>query len=159
MPISEVSKIRAFSNVKSVIEIMDEKETSGYGVFPGDQNLKWNQDNFGAIIIPKEGWTVKLDSLNFPVYRRIIEVYEGNKVEVVGKDFMINGKKAEFYTFKMNYYWMMGDNRHNSLDSRYWGFVPEDHIVGKALFVWMSWNEAGTFFDKIRWSRLFMGIH
>lgn len=159
MPVSEVSKIKAFSNVKSVIPIIDEKETSGYGVFPNSQNLKWNQDNFGAIIIPKEGWTVKLDSLNFPVYRRIIEVYEGNKVEVNGNEIVINGKKTDSYTFKMNYYWMMGDNRHNSLDSRYWGFVPEDHIVGKALFVWMSWNEAGTFFDKIRWSRLFMGIH
>lgn len=159
MPVKEVAKLKAFSNVKSVIEIIDEKETTGYGVFPNNPNIKWNQDNFGPIIIPKEGWTVKLDSLNFPVYRRIIEVYEGNKVEVVGKDLMINGKKADSYTFKMNYYWMMGDNRHNSLDSRYWGFVPEDHIVGKALFVWMSWNEAGTFFDKIRWSRLLMGIH
>ena len=158
MPVAEVAKIKAFSNVKSVTQIIGDKETMQYGIFPSAPNLKWNQDNFGSIIIPKEGWTVKLDSLNLPVYRRVIEVYESNTLEVNGNDIVINGKKTDSYTFKMNYYWMMGDNRHNSLDSRYWGFVPEDHIVGKALFVWMSWNEAGNFFDKIRWSRLFMGI-
>jgi signal peptidase I len=120
---------------------------------------KWNVDNFGPIIIPKKGWTVKLDSMTFPLYERAIEVYENNKVQVVGKDILINGKKTDTYTFKMNYYWMMGDNRHDSEDSRYWGFVPEDHIVGKALFIWMSWDENGSFFSKIRWSRLFRGIH
>ena len=120
---------------------------------------KWNVDNFGPIIIPKKGWTVKLDSLTFPLYERCIEVYENNKVQVSGNDIIINGVKTNTYTFKMNYYWMMGDNRHDSEDSRYWGFVPEDHIVGKALFVWMSWDDNESFFSKIRWSRLFMGIH
>ncbi len=122
-------------------------------------NYKWNVDNFGPIIIPKKGWTVKLDSLTFPLYERCIEVYENNKVQVSGNDILINGIKTNSYTFKMNYYWMMGDNRHDSEDSRYWGFVPEDHIVGKALFVWMSWDDTASFFSKIRWSRLFMGIH
>ena len=122
-------------------------------------DYKWNVDNFGPIIIPKKGWTVKLDSMTFPLYERAIEVYENNKVQVVGNDILINGKKTDTYTFKMNYYWMMGDNRHDSEDSRYWGFVPEDHIVGKALFVWMSWDDNASFFSKIRWSRLFRGIH
>ncbi|WP_370580067.1 signal peptidase I [Mucilaginibacter sp. FT3.2] len=118
-------------------------------------DYKWNVDNFGPIIIPKKGWTVKLDSLTFPVYSRAIEIYEGNKVEVVGKDILINGVKTDSYTFKLNYYFMMGDNRHNSEDSRFWGFVPEDHIVGKALFIWMSVDDQAGFLNKIRWSRLF----
>jgi signal peptidase I len=124
-------------------------------------DYKWNVDNFGPIIIPKKGWTVKLDSLTFPLYERAIEVYENNKVAVSGKDILINGKKTDTYTFKMNYYWMMGDNRHDSEDSRYWGFVPEDHIVGKALFIWMSWDDSenASFFSRIRWSRLFRGIN
>ena len=119
----------------------------------------WNVDNFGPIIIPKKGWTVKLDSITFPLYERAIAEYEHNKVEVNGKDILINGVKTNTYPFKMNYYWMMGDNRHDSEDSRYWGFVPEDHIVGKALFIWMSWDDNGSFFSKIRWSRLFNIIH
>lgn len=126
---------------------------------PKIPDYHWNVDNFGPIIIPKKGWTVKLDSMTFPLYERAIEVYENNKLEVKDGKIFINGTQTDSYTFKMNYYWMMGDNRHDSEDSRYWGFVPEDHIVGKALFVWMSWNDKGTFLNKIRWSRLFMGIH
>jgi signal peptidase I len=122
-------------------------------------NYKWNVDNYGPIIIPKKGWTVKLDSMTYPLYVRAITVYENNKVQVHGNDILINGKKADSYTFKLNYYWMMGDNRHDSDDSRFWGFVPEDHIVGKALFIWMSWDDNASFFSKIRWSRLFNGIH
>ncbi|MBD3750186.1 MAG: signal peptidase I [Sphingobacteriales bacterium] len=153
------SEIKAFSNVKTMTPIIAEKGVFDQQVFPHDSHFPWNQDNYGPIIIPKKGWTVKLDSLTFPIYRRCIEVYEGNKLEVKGNDFYINDKKADAYTFKMNYYWMMGDNRHDSADSRYWGFVPEDHIVGKALFVWMSWDDNASFIHKIRWSRIFMGIH
>jgi signal peptidase I len=122
-------------------------------------HYKWNVDNFGPVIVPKKGWTVKLDSMTFPIYERCIEVYEHNKVEVKGDDIFINGQKTNSYTFKMDYYWMMGDNRHDSEDSRFWGFVPEDHIVGKAVFIWMSWDDNASFLHKIRWSRLFNFIH
>ena len=159
MPKAEVEKLKNFTTVKQIVPVVSEKNSLENGIFPGDPHLKWSRDNYGPIIIPKQGWTVKLDSLSFPVYRRAIEVYEGNKLELQGNDIIINGKKTDSYTFKMNYYWMMGDNRHNSADSRYWGFVPEDHIVGKALFVWMSLDDKGSFFNKIRWSRLFRGIN
>jgi signal peptidase I len=164
--------LKGYSNIKSLAPSIQVKGISDplNPVFPSKYPIhvqltsklpdyKWNVDNFGPIIIPKKGWTVKLDSMTFPLYERCIEVYENNKVQVVGKDILINGKKSDSYTFKMNYYWMMGDNRHDSEDSRYWGFVPEDHIVGKALFIWMSWDDNGSFFGKIRWSRLFRGIH
>jgi signal peptidase I len=129
------------------------------GLFPHDPNRKWNLDNFGPIKIPAKGWTVQIDSVTMPLYYRAIRTYEGNKVEQKGKDWYINDKLATSYTFKLNYYWMMGDNRHGSADSRYWGFVPEDHIVGKALFIWMSFDSEGSWFSKIRWSRIFKGIN
>jgi signal peptidase I len=157
--------LKGYSNVKSVIPNIQTKETGDMSVFPTDSrypkdhNFKWNVDNYGPVIIPKKGWTVKLDTLNLPIYRRAITVYEHNTLQQVGNDILINGKKTNTYTFKMNYFWMMGDNRHDSLDSRFWGFVPEDHIVGKALFIWMSWDDNAPFFSKIRWNRLFRGIH
>jgi len=151
--------LKGYSNIKSVRLDINERGAFDSQIFPHDPRYKWNEDNYGPIIIPKKGLTIKLDSLNFPFYRRAIGIYENNKLELSGNDILINGKKATSYTFKMNYYWMMGDNRHNSEDSRYWGFVPEDHIVGKALFVWMSWDENGSAFGKIRWNRLFRGIH
>lgn len=108
--------------------------------------------------MPKRGWTIPLNDSTLTLYRRAIEVYEHNKVEVNGKDILVNDKKAARYTFKMNYYWMMGDNRHNSLDSRFWGYVPEDHVVGKAMITWMSTDSTKTFLDKIRWNRIFKTI-
>jgi signal peptidase I len=129
------------------------------GLFPHDPHRNWNLDNFGPIKIPAKGWTVQIDSVTMPLYYRAIRTYEGNKVEQKGKDWYINDKLATSYTFKMNYYWMMGDNRQGSADSRYWGFVPEDHIVGKALFIWMSFDSQGSWFSKIRWSRIFKGIN
>ncbi|WP_026896822.1 signal peptidase I [Daejeonella oryzae] len=159
MTAAQAETIKNWENVKSVIPVIRPINEFEPQIFPHNQRFKWNEDNFGSVIIPKKGWNVKLDSTNFPLYERAIRVYEGNKVEQNGNQIVINGKPADNYTFKQNYYWMMGDNRHNSLDSRYWGFVPEDHIVGKALFVWMSWDSDGTFLSKIRWNRIFGGIY
>ena len=152
----EVKKLDFVKSVKGYAKPAGEYEVD---VFPHDPNRPWNVDNFGPIIIPKKGWTVKLDSATMPLYERSIRIYEGNKLEKSGNGWLINGKPATSYTFKMDYYWMMGDNRHNSLDSRYWGFVPEDHVVGKALFIWMSFDSNGSWFSKIRWSRIFRGIN
>lgn len=154
-----IAELKKSEYIKSVHEMLSMKGEFDKAIFPHDPNRKWNLDNFGPIIVPKKGWTVKLDSNTMPLYERSIRIYEGNTLQKVGNDWLINGKKTTEYTFKMNYYWMMGDNRHQSADSRYWGFVPEDHIVGKALFIWMSFDSEGSFFNKIRWSRIFKGIH
>ena len=154
-----LEEVKKMSTVSSVVFRTSKPGEQDLAVFPHDRNRNWNVDNFGPIQIPKKGLTVKLDSVSMPLYERSIRIYEGNTVVKSGNDWLINGQKAESYTFKMNYFWMMGDNRHNSLDSRFWGFVPEDHIVGKALFIWMSYDTNGSFFNKIRWNRLFRGIH
>jgi len=154
-----MDKVKKLDFVASVVTRTAAPGAVETNVFPQDPNRKWNADNWGPIQIPKKGWTVKLDSVSMPLYQRAISTYEGNKLEKVAGGWLINGKPASTYTFKMDYYWMMGDNRHNSLDSRYWGFVPEDHVVGKALFIWMSYDTNGSFFSKIRWGRLFNGIH
>ncbi|RYF25102.1 MAG: signal peptidase I [Flavobacteriales bacterium] len=151
-------KLKTFDFVGSVTLSPDAPGPEQGGVFPHDPNRVWNRDNFGPIKVPSKGWTVKIDSTTMPLYYRAIRTYEGNKVEKKAGVWYINDKIATNYTFKMDYYWMMGDNRHNSADSRYWGFVPEDHIVGKALFIWMSIDSDASFFSKIRWSRLFKGI-
>jgi signal peptidase I len=122
--------------------------------FPMDTtNFKWNQDNFGPMWIPKKGATVQLTPQNIALYKIIITEYEGHTLDAKQFPFIIDGKASTTYTFKMDYYWLMGDNRHNSLDSRFWGFVPEDHVVGKAWFIWMSYDKHG-----IRWKRLLRGV-
>ncbi len=125
-------------------------------VYPQNGNMHWTRDNYGPIWIPKKGQSIDLTLENLPVYERPIRAYEGNKLEVKDGKIFINGKESTKYTFKLDYYWMMGDNRHNSADSRYWGFVPEDHIVGKPIFIWFSSDpDRGLFSGGIRWSRLF----
>ena len=127
-------------------------------VFPNVRSLNWNKDNFGPIYIPKKDATVKINKETLPFYKQIIVEYEKNKLEVDGDHILINGQNADSYTFKQDYFWMMGDNRHNSEDSRYWGFVPADHIVGKPVFIWFSWNSDGKGLDKVRWERLFTTV-
>jgi len=133
-------------------------DNSDPSIFPCDSRFKWNIDNFGPIWIPKKGVTINLTVDNLPLYRRVIDVYEENDLAVKDNTIYINGTPATTYTFKMDYYWMMGDNRYNSADSRYWGFVPEDHIVGKASLVWLSLDKNKSFLSKIRWNRFFMSI-
>jgi signal peptidase I len=116
--------------------------------------FKWNADNFGTLFIPKAGATIALTKENMQIYRRTISVYEENKLEEKGGKIYINGVESTSYTFKLDYYWMMGDNRHNSEDSRVWGFVPETHVVGKPLFIWFSTKNANIA-NGIRWSRIF----
>ncbi len=127
-------------------------------IFPYHENYPWNEDNFGPLYIPKKGAVVDINVDNIMLWRRIIEAYEGNSLDIIGDKIYINGEIVDQYTFKMNYYWLVGDNRHNSADSRYWGFVPEDHIVGRAMFVWLSLDKNKTFLDKIRFDKTFRVI-
>lgn len=121
--------------------------------------FKWTRDNYGPIWIPKKGATIELNSETFLKYRRAITADEGNTLEFNKGNILLNGEPASTYTFKQDYYWMMGDNRHSSDDSRYWGFVPENHIVGKPVFIWMSWDKYGSGLDKIRFDRVFTVVH
>ncbi|MFD2600015.1 signal peptidase I [Sphingobacterium corticis] len=158
----EAEELRQWNNVKEVIEQIYSADDNSAEIqaFPFyEDGTIWNYDNFGPFTVPKKGWSVKLDSKTLPLYRRAISIYEGNTLEERNDGVYINGKLADSYTFKMDYYWMMGDNRHNSLDSRGWGFVPEDHIVGKAVMTFMSYDEDGSFLTKIRWNKLFRGIN
>ena len=123
--------------------------------YPVTGNTHWTRDNYGPVWIPKKGESIKLTMDNIAVYERPIRIYEDNKLEVKDGKIFINDKETDTYTFKMDYYWMMGDNRHNSLDSRYWGFVPEDHVVGKPIFIWLSLKPSGEVGPKVRWGRLF----
>ncbi|HEY9083773.1 MAG TPA: signal peptidase I, partial [Vicingaceae bacterium] len=152
-------------NVVNIEQIIDKKDSTTYAdlsIFPNSALYNWTVDNFGPLTIPKKGVTVELNENTLPIYKVLITRYELNDLQVKDNKIFINGEETTSYTFKMNYYWMMGDNRNNSLDSRYWGFVPEDHIVGKAVFVWMSYSphpEEGGFFSRIRWDRLFTKVH
>jgi signal peptidase I len=127
-------------------------------LFPSDPKFSWNLDNFGPIWVPKKGVTINLSLSNLPLYKRIIAVYEENDLKIKDGIIYINGAPASTYTFKMDYFWMMGDNRYCSADSRYWGFVPEDHVVGKASIVWLSLDKNKSFLSKIRWDRFFMTV-
>jgi signal peptidase I len=155
---SQKDKLQGNSFIQSLSRISEPKANADSALFPGDPLHPWNQDNYGPIWIPKKNATVNLTLENLPVYQRIIEVYEHNDLQVKDGRIFINGKETTAYTFKMNYYWMMGDNRYFSMDSRYWGFVPEDHVVGKASFVWLSLDKDKNFPFNIRWSRFLMKV-
>jgi signal peptidase I len=147
------AKLRKDSEVDSVVKVINPRGNKGNNMFPQATNLSWNTDNYGPIYIPKKGTTVPLNMNSIPFYERIIDDYENNQLEVIGEHIFVNGKKSTSYTFKQDYYWMMGDNRQNSLDARSWGYVPFDHVVGKPVLIWFSINEG-----KIRWERLFTTV-
>lgn len=154
-----VDEVKGYPVVKSVepnVDVFPPDFPDSYlSLFPFTPEYKWTRDNYGPLWIPKKGVTVALDEGNLPLYRRIISVYEGNELRVEDGKIFINGERTDNYTFKQDYFFMMGDNRHNSLDSRYWGFVPEDHIVGRPALVWLSTDRNRKFPGNIRWGRFF----
>lgn len=147
------ARLAQIKHVQNVVRY--EAKESSMDVFPNDTAYAWTQDNFGPLWVPAKNTTIGITVANLPLYRRIIEQYEGHALAVEGDDIIIDGTKATQYTFAMDYYFMMGDNRHNSADSRFWGFVPEDHIVGKASFIAFSRDGEN---GGIRWSRIFKKI-
>lgn len=158
----ELAKVKDLAIVAEIRENIDvyppDYPDSPLLLFPFTDNFEWTRDNYGPIWIPAKGATVNLTLENLPLYQRIISTYEKNRLEVKDGEIYINGEKSDTYTFKQDYYFMMGDNRHHSLDSRYWGFVPEDHIVGKPAMLWFSTDKYESFPSNIRWNRLFKFI-
>lgn len=157
-------RFRNHPNVASIQRMIDSSGLRDRGIFPEKGDHSWNRDNMGPILIPAEGMTIPITVESLPLYRRIIEVYEGsemnldNNISVNGTRVMLNGQPLETYTFRQDYFWMMGDNRHNSLDSRYFGYVPETHVVGKPVLIWLSLDANARGFDKIRWERMFTTV-
>lgn len=147
-------------DLPGVDQIERRLKPKGYtpGTFPyNGEKYPWNIDHYGPITIPKKGTTINLSMDNIELYTRLIAAYEGNDLKIENGKIYINGEATTTYTPKLDYYWMMGDNRNNSADSRSWGFVPEDHIVGKPLFVWLSLKNGSLKNGGVRWDRLFMG--
>ena len=152
-----VKALNMIRNFPNVLEVIEDPDLFSHQVYP-KAYTHWTRDDYGPIYIPRKGATVQVNMENYPLYERLIRTYEGNDLQVKDSTIYINGEVATEYTFKMNYYWMMGDNRHNSEDSRFWGYVPEDHIVGKPLFVWLSIDKDQPGFNSVRWNRFFKWV-
>lgn len=157
-------RLKNHPNVASIERIVAPAGEKENEIFPNNRKVDWNRDNFGPVYIPKEGETVEIDLQSFPLYRQIIETYEGRemgrerKLTVSGNQVLLNGEPIDSYTFEQDYYFMMGDNRHNSEDSRYWGYVAENHVVGKPVFIWLSLDPNASGLSKIRWDRMFTTV-
>ncbi len=153
---SQVEEIKSIPYIVSVQDDYTRNDVPDNGIFPSARADEWTGNNYGPIIIPKAGMEIEINETTLPLYEELIRKYEDNENVVTdGNTLSIGGKPVTKYTFKQDYYFMMGDNRHNSLDSRYWGFVPEDHVVGKALFIWMSLDGEADLLHKVRWNRIF----
>lgn len=154
MTVEVYNQVKSLPIIDTIFKVNNEKGASlkeGMRIFPNHRDYDWSEDNFGPMYIPKAGESIEINTENLPLYHRIISNYEGNELLVKDGSIFINGEQVDSYTFKQDYYWMMGDNRHRSADSRFWGFVPEDHIVGTPAFIWFS-KDAET---GIRWNRIF----
>ncbi|MEC3907003.1 signal peptidase I [Tamlana sp. 2201CG12-4] len=149
-----IDKFKNHPNVGSITPNIQEKGVRDPNTFPHHPDYNWNVDFFGPLYIPEKGKTITINLENLPLYKRVITEYEGNSLQVKGNQVLINGEITNSYTFKQNYYWMMGDNRHNSIDARAWGFVPFNHVVGKPVFIWMSWDGL----KNPRWERFFTTV-
>jgi signal peptidase I len=160
LTLKEAELLRNTSGIDSVIRRVTSIKVPNESFFPNKIPYDWNEDNFGPLLIPKKGMTVELTRSNLPLYKKIITDYESNELEMTPSDILINGTRSTSYTFKKDYYWMMGDNRHRSEDSRFWGFVPDNHIVGKPIFIWFSIKgiNDGIKNWKVRWERVFTTV-
>ncbi len=156
-----VASLRNNPAIDSVVKVLESAGQKGFNIFPQDPQYSWNNDNFGPIYIPEKGKTIPLNLQTLPLYKKIIRDYEKNTVSITGNQVLINGKVASDYTFKQDYYWMMGDNRDHSEDSRAWGYVPDNHIVGTPIFIWMSFDNFtdGISNWKVRWDRVFTTVN
>lgn len=159
MPLTEKA-VNIARNLATIKKVVVEPDVAGDTYYPLDYNTGWTRDNYGPVWIPRKGATITLDEKNLALYTRCIKNYENNAFEIKDGTVYINGKPETSYTFKYDYYFMMGDNRHLSADSRSWGFVPEDHVVGKPILVWLSLDKDRSLFDGgIRWNRMFRMVH
>ena len=151
-------QVKKLNNVKQVRIMFEKQGVSNLNMFPNDSTLQWNIDNYGPIVVPKKDLTIILNKQAVKIYWSIICNLEHNKLETIKDDIILNGNKTNRYTFKQDYYFVMGDNRHNSVDSRYWGFVPKDHLVGKATTIITSFDKNKSYLNRVRWNRTFKSI-